>query len=130
MTQQLKLFESSPLGTNQYGGQLSEELGAAFRKSDPESSKEAAHGIESSGRAGTHRAMILDSLRRRDGQTGHEIAADIGLDQVSVIRRLDDLRRLTLVTSKESEVPCRVRPRSKQNRWFLTLPTHELRRSA
>lgn len=129
MPMQSNLFETKPLPRNQYGyaiedgqggGTESPSPGARARKKDPATSHIAARKIECSGVAKTHRDLIRIALRRRDGQTGHELAAKTGLNQVEVVRRLDDLRRAGDVVAKDSESRCAVRPFSKQRRWWLT----------
>lgn len=88
------------------------------RHTDPESSRAAAwqHRI----RASSNAALIMVALRKSDGQTGHELAMATGLGQVECIRRCGSLRDAGLVVDRESDKRCRVKPDSKQQRWWLT----------
>lgn len=70
---------------------------ARARKSDPVTSHSAAECVEASGVAAQRRAAITESLRRNPEQTFREIAADIQVDPVEVMRRLNDLERARLV---------------------------------
>ena len=110
MNRQLSMFNRLE---TQYGA----DIVPASRESDPETSKAAAEKHRS--RAGSHRAIVAEALRKCDGQTGHELARATGLDQVEVIRRLNDLERLEVVRSAETAIPCTAKPKSKQNRWWL-----------
>ena len=73
---------------------------AQARKNDPETSKLAAEEIESSGKAESHRQMVLDAITLHElkyphgvGPTFGELAEVIGLDRVEVMRRLNDLAK-------------------------------------
>lgn len=60
---------------------------------DPVTSHEAAERAVSSGRAASHRVLILAALGRYPGATAGEIALRTGLDAVEVRRRLTDAKR-------------------------------------
>lgn len=73
---------------------------ARARKTDPETSHEAANRVEASGGAGAHRALILDFLRDLGGAwTSAEIARYVDLDRHQVARRLPELREKGLVVN-------------------------------
>lgn len=108
---QQTLFDRDPEPVNQYGLPMS-------RATDPVTSKVAA--VKHATKADAHRAIILDELRRNDGQTGHELGVATGLGQVECCRRLSELLRDELVTRCESDRPCKIKPQSKQLRyWYL-----------
>ena len=61
-------------------------------KGDPITSHRAIANHEASGRAETHRAIVLAALRMHGGRTGRELAAAIpDMDYHEVYRRLSDL---------------------------------------
>ena len=73
---------------------------AQARRSDPETSHQAIAEHEASGKAESHRQMVLDAITLHElkyphgvGPTFGELAAAIGLDRVEVMRRLNDLAK-------------------------------------
>lgn len=69
------------------------------RSKDPATSSEAARDIESSGVAHAQRALCLEAVRRKPGQTAAEIAVAVGLERHAPSRRLPELREAGLVTN-------------------------------
>lgn len=68
---------------------------ARSRKDDPETSREAAAAHENSGKAQSHREMILEALHEADGLTAGEIANQCGnvFTHVEACRRLPELQK-------------------------------------
>lgn len=115
---QRSLFESSAVPRREDGG-----AHAVARKDDPISSVEAAKKMNL-GTAKTHEGKVIAALKIKDGQTGYEIAAATGLPQVECIRRLSGMsnrkhNRPIMVEARDSDVRCRIKPQSKQSRWWL-----------
>lgn len=111
------------------------------RKADPASSHEAEHGFKTAGHQASHAQACLELVRRYPGLTGAEYAekaaqdpafASFGLDQVSIQRRLPELRELRLVfnpTNAEGKrrlKHCTVKDR----RCLYWLPTERQRAAA
>jgi hypothetical protein len=71
--------------------------GAAARATDPQSSHQAAHQVERSGKADSHRALCLKAVKAAPGSTSAEIAAATGLERHEAARRLPELRLRGLV---------------------------------
>jgi predicted transcriptional regulator len=72
---------------------------AASRRSDPNTSKEAATNIEASGKAGTQRRKIYEFVKHHPGLTSAEIAWELDLDRYIPSRRLPELKRSGLVAT-------------------------------
>lgn len=114
MTQQLDLFaDPAPV------------VVARARKSDPETSKLAAEDIESSGKAESHRQMILDAITLHElkyphgvGLTFHEIADATELDDHAVMKRLNDLAKAGRIM-KAAARACRIKGTSCST-WILS----------
>ena len=70
---------------------------ANYRKTDPETSKLAAEGVEARGIAATHRTMCLSAVESNQGCTAAEIAKLCHLERHVPSRRLPELRALGLV---------------------------------
>lgn len=70
---------------------------AASRRSDPPTSRQAADGVERSGRAAQQREAVLSRIRGRHGQTSAEVAAALGMERHAPARRLPELREAGLV---------------------------------
>ncbi|MDH4201382.1 MAG: winged helix-turn-helix domain-containing protein [Phycisphaerae bacterium] len=77
---------------------------AKSRRTDPVTSHQAAHEVEKSGRAASHRAMCLASVNMRPGQTAAEIAVHTGLERHAPSRRLPELRDQGLIANGQSRV--------------------------
>ena len=73
------------------------DTGAMSRRTDPDSSRQAARRHEQSGRLDSDRWRVLEALRRNPGASSKELAAREGLDRHMVARRLPDLERAGLV---------------------------------
>lgn len=67
----------------------------AYRKTDPSTSKDAAH--QATEIATKHHKLILSALSHEDG-TGEEIGNRIGLDITQVCRRLPEMQKHNLIT--------------------------------
>jgi hypothetical protein len=89
------------------------------RCDDPATSRIAAEQHEASGKAQLHREIILRALAKRDGQTGHELGLSTGLGQVECCRRLAELAADGVIEPLDATLPCSVKPKSKQRRWYL-----------
>jgi len=63
------------------------------RRTDPSTSHVAAAGVRKSGRADTHKAMLLAAVRRLPGQTSAELAEITRLDRHEAARRLPELKQ-------------------------------------
>jgi len=62
------------------------------RRSDPETSREAADHMERTGKAKTHKMMCLAVVQEKPGLTAAEIAVEAGLERHEASRRLPNLR--------------------------------------
>ena len=82
-----------------------QELEAASRKTDPESSKRAAREIERSGALKGQRKICLDLVTRYPGKTSKELATLGSLDRYQIARRLPELAKMKhlRVTQEGSE---------------------------
>jgi hypothetical protein len=60
------------------------------RRDDPESSRLA--GASHASKAATHKALLLDAVRRHPGKTSAELAVLVGLERHESGRRLSDLK--------------------------------------
>jgi predicted ArsR family transcriptional regulator len=89
---------------------------ARARKTDPQTSHDAAREAEASGRAATHRAICLEEVRKNSGRTAAEIAVETGLERHVPSRRLPELRDAGLVENREVRV-CRVTGRNSMT-WY------------
>lgn len=89
---------------------------ANYKKHGPETSKAAAIATEASGRAPTHRAMLLRAVQTRPGRTSAELAVACALDRHEAARRLPELRQAGLVRNGEVRV-CDVQG-TKQMTWW------------
>ena len=77
---------------------------ATARRSDPDTSHQAAVGIEASGKAGTQRAAVLECVRCDPGQTSAEIAVAAGLERAIPSRRLPELERAGLIRKGDARL--------------------------
>lgn len=87
------------------------DMWAKARRGDPETSHQAAREMEDSGRAHGQRALCLEEVKRRPGQTAAEIAAALGLERHVPSRRLPELRAAGLIRNGPAR-ECRVMRRS------------------
>ena len=62
------------------------------RRTDPASSHDAARKHEASGRAGSHRRLVMQIIEAQPGRTSAEIARLTELDRHEVARRCSDLK--------------------------------------
>lgn len=77
---------------------------ATSRKSDPATSHDAAAKVESSGRAGSDRARLLEAVRHHPGHTAGELAMldSVRMERSEVSKRLPELRKMGLVKNGEA----------------------------
>lgn len=88
----MTLFPTNPIGPQC----------ARARRSDPETSHEAARKVEKSGKAETHRKIILKCVREYEGRTSAEIAWILDMDRHAVARRLPELEKSGQVRKGET----------------------------
>ena len=82
---------------------------ARARKSDPQTSHEAAKQVTDSGAASAQREQCLAAVKLAQGMTAAELTKIIGCERHMPSRRLPELRRAGLVTSPEDRARvCRV----------------------
>lgn len=89
-----------------------------FRKTDPETSAEAAERIVTSGAADAQRQKVLEALRQMDGLTSAELAHVMRADRHMVGRRLPDLRRIGAVKQGAKRI-CRVNGTNAMTWWIV-----------
>ena len=77
------------------------------RRTDPESSFEAAQDFVTSGSREVHEKRILTALQAHPWSTGRELTRWTGLSNVQILRRMADLEREGKVTRGDLR-PCRV----------------------
>lgn len=77
---------------------------ARSRRTDPQTSAEAAERIESTGKAATQRRICLLAVRAQPGLTAAEIASKLDCDRHMPSRRLPELRDAGLVRNGEPRV--------------------------
>ena len=80
------------------------DLFAAARKTDPDTSREAAQYVEDSGIASAQRSLCLWQVRHTPGMTSAEIGEATLLGRYPPARRLPELRRAGLVRNGESRI--------------------------
>ena len=78
------------------------------RRTDPESSFDAAHDFISSGSREIHETRILTALQAHPWSTGRELTRWAGLSNVQILRRMADLEREGKVLRGGELRPCRV----------------------
>lgn len=89
---------------------------AAARKTDPETSRQAAREVEASGQAKAHRTMCLQEVRRMPGRTAGEIAYALMLSCHQVGKRLPELHAAGLIYPGEAR-RCSVEG-TRQRTWY------------
>lgn len=77
---------------------------AKSRRTDPATSRQAAHEAERSGRAASQRAICLAQVNAYPGQTAAEIAAQTGLERHVPSRRLPELRDRGLIVNGDARI--------------------------
>ena len=90
---------------------------ANYRKDGPETSREAAVGVERSGRAGSYRALLLRAVEVNPGRTCGELAVLVCLPRQEASKRLPELRTAGLIRNGPPR-PCREQG-TLQLTWFL-----------
>ena len=85
-----------------YQTKQSEEILPLFRKTDPETSAQAAEQHHASGQRQTNKAKLLAAVQRAPGRTSAEYAELADLDRHEAARRLSDLRNEGLVRQAEA----------------------------
>ena len=91
---------------------------ANYRKGGPETSREAAIGVERQGIAPTHRAMLLRSVAVNPGRTSAELAVLCSLDRHEAARRLPELRALGMVRNGEARA-CSIQGTRQMTWWAV-----------
>lgn len=89
---------------------------ALSRRSNPETSREAAERHEASGRRASNQQTILRALRAHQGRTAAELGEATGLGQHECARRLPELLRSGAVQVGPARC-CTVKG-SRQRTWF------------
>ena len=77
------------------------------RRTDPATSYEAARRVERTGKADSHRRLVVEAVRAYPGSTGAEIAMHANLERHEASRRLPECREMGLVRNGEAR-KCRV----------------------
>lgn len=93
---------------------------AKARRTDPQSSHDAARNVESSGKATKHRDMIIAALKEHGPGTAHEIAKDAGLNNVEVSRKMSELERESFVVRDHTLAICSITGK-KLTQWMIPL---------
>lgn len=70
---------------------------AAARRTDPETSHEAARDVEACGSAAAHRAIIAKAVREHPGHTSDELPDLCGLDFAQVHKRMKEIETIGLI---------------------------------
>lgn len=91
---------------------------ANYKKGGPETSRQAAIGVEKSGRAAERRKLLLRMVQTRPGRTSAELAVLCSLDRVEAARRLPELREARLVRNGEAR-RCDVRGTVQMTWWAV-----------
>lgn len=99
MTEQLNLLADTPRA----------------RRTDPETSHQAAAAIKASGALTKQQHAVLDAVRRWPGKTAVELARLSGLDRYAVSRRLPELN--VVHVRRGPPRACKVNGRA-QGTWF------------
>jgi len=89
-----------------------------YRRTDPGTSKIAAHQVEASGHAATQLAMCLAAVKARGGRTAAEIARIAGLERHVPSRRLPELREYGGVENGFKRI-CNVTGRLSMTWWIV-----------
>ena len=104
MTDQLDMFaDPAPVHVHSLGEGLMTSR-AKSRRSDPDTSREAARSAEHGGTAGAQRNACLAEVERQPGQTAAEIAKAVGLERHAPSRRLPELRDAGLVVNGDARI--------------------------
>lgn len=85
------------------------------RRSDPETSHQAAEQIRRSGELGRQQLAVLEAVRAHPGKTAVELARLAGLDRYAVSRRLPELQPVHVRRGPPRECTVNHRP---QSTWF------------
>jgi hypothetical protein len=103
---QLRLFEVEPVTEDL---RPVRPMVARAANADPVTSYIAADQVEGSGRASSHRRILLEWLREHGGEhTSAELGVQTGLGRHEAARRLPELREGGLIENGAAR-PCRVR---------------------
>lgn len=92
---------------------------ANYRTDGPETSRLAAIGTEKSGRAPTHRAMLLRAVAVNPGRTSAELAVLCSLDRHEAARRLPELRDAFRAIRNGEPRECSVRGTRQMTWWAV-----------
>ena len=95
---------------------------ANYRKGGPATSRQAAIGTETAGRAPTHRALLLRAVQVNPGRTSAELAVLCSLDRHEAARRLPELRDTFRAVRNGEPRECSVR-HTKQMTWWAVEET-------
>jgi hypothetical protein len=94
------------------------QMQARARRSDPDTSHEAARLIEGDGKAARHRRMLLEAVESRPGRTAAEYGIQTGLDRYEASRRLPELRDAEFIEAPKAWIRiCQVRGTSSLTWW-------------
>jgi predicted HTH transcriptional regulator len=93
-------------------------LPPAARRTDPDSSKDAAWEMDWSGARGKQMGQVYELLSRLPGRTSLELAQHSGLDRYQIARRLADLEHAGLV-AKGAKRQCAVGNRPAMEWWLV-----------
>lgn len=85
------------------------------RRSDPETSHEAAEQVRRSGELGRQQRAVLEAVKAHPGKTAVELARLAGLDRYAVSRRLPELQPVHVRRGPPRECTVNRRP---QSTWF------------
>ena len=89
---------------------------ARARRTDPETSHEAARSVEICGTAADQRRKCLQAVREAPGSTAAEIAEVLGMERHAPSRRLPELRESGWICNGKARV-CRIQGRSSLTWW-------------
>ena len=85
------------------------------RRSDPETSHQAAEKIRRSGELGKQQRAVLEAVKAHPGKTAVELARMAGLDRYAVSRRLPELQPAHVRRGPPRDCTINRRP---QSTWF------------
>ena len=82
------------------------------RRSDPETSHQAADAIRRSGALGRQQRLVLEAVKANPGKTAVELARIAGLDRYAVSRRLPELQPVHVRRGPPRDCSINGRPQS------------------
>jgi len=114
MTGQMLLFSRPSAQSKPVRPDASKPLS---HRTDPDTSREAAERLRTSGKLTGQRKAVLEALHECDGSTHGELGAFMGVHWLTPARRLPELARVGLARRGEPRV-CRVKG-SKCTSWWV-----------